>query len=72
MIETIRFNYVDKKLELLKPKYWKVKKMCEPPEMIDMPKLIKEGEDIELKYDKIIYPDPPIYSEEMKFLKKLV
>lgn len=43
--------------------------MCRPPEMIDMPKLIKKGEDIELKYDKIIYPDPPIYSEEIEFLK---
>lgn len=45
--------------------------MCRPPEMIDMPKLIKKCEDIELKYDKIIYPDPPIYSEEIEFLKKL-
>lgn len=72
MIETIRFNYVDKKLELLKLEIpGRVKKMCRPPEMIDMPKLIKKGEDIELKYDKIIYPDPPIYSEEIEFLKKL-
>lgn len=72
MIETIRFNYVDKKLKLLKLEIpGRVKKMCRPPEMIDMPKLIKKGEDIELKYDKIIYPDPPIYSEEIEFLKKL-
>ena len=72
MIETIRFNYVDKKLELLKLEIpGRVKKMCRPPEMIDMPKLIKKCEDIELKYDKIIYPDPPIYSEEIEFLKKL-
>ena len=72
MVETIRFNYVEKKLELLKSKMpGRVKKMCRPPEMIDMPKLIKKGEDIELKYDKIIYPDPPIYSEEIDFFKKL-
>lgn len=71
MIETIRFNYVDKKLELLKLEIpGRVKKMCRPPEMIDMPKLIKKGEDIELKYDKIIYPDPPIYLADTLEVKK--
>jgi len=72
LIETIRFNYADKKLESLKLKMsGKVKKMCRPPEMIDMPKLIEKSEGMTLKYDKIIYPDPPVYSEEMEFLKKM-
>ena len=44
------------KLELLKLEIpGRVKKMCRPPEMIDMPKLIKKGEDIVVNYDKIIY-----------------
>lgn len=72
LIETIRFNYADKKLESLKLKMsGKVKKMCRPPEMIDMPKFIEKSEGMTLKYDKIIYPDPPVYSEEMEFLKKM-
>ena len=72
MIETIRFNYADMKLESLKLEMsGRVKKMCRPPEMIDMSKLIKKGEDIVVNYDKIIYPDPPIYSEEIEFFRKL-
>ena len=72
MIETIRFNYANKKLEALKLKMdGRVKKMSRPPEMIDMSKLINKGENIEFNYDKIIYPDPPIYSEEIEFFKKL-
>ena len=73
MLESIRFNYADEKLELLK---WKmpgnVKKMCRPPEMIDVSKIIRKNSNkIELKYNKIIYPDPPIYSEEIEFFQKL-
>ena len=37
MLESIRFNYADEKLELLKLKMpGNVKKMCRPPEMIDV------------------------------------
>ena len=72
MIETIRFNYVDKKLEAFKRKIsGKIKKMCRPPEMIDLPKIIKKEENIVVDYNKIIYPDPPIYSEEIDFFRKL-
>ena len=43
------------KLESLKLKMsGKVKKMCRPPEMIDMPKFIEKSEGMTLKYDKII------------------
>lgn len=70
MVETIRFNYADKKLESLKSEIsGRVKKMCRPPEMIDMSKLIDENK--EINFDKIIYPDPPIYSEEIEFFESL-
>ena len=73
MLESIRFNYADEKLELLKLKMpGNVKKMCRPPEMIDVSKIIRKNYNkIELKYNKIIYPDPPIYSEEIEFFQKL-
>lgn len=73
MLESIRFNYADEKLELLKLKMpGNVKKMCRPPEMIDVSKIIRKNSNkIELKYNKIIYPDPPIYSEEIEFFQKL-
>lgn len=72
MIETIRFNYVKEKLESLRLEMpGRVKKMCRPPEMIDIPKLIEKKDEIRLKYDKVIYPDPPIYSEEIEFFKNI-
>lgn len=72
IIETIRFSYVNKKLEMLKMGITgRIKKFCRPPEMIDTPKIITSGKNIKLKYDKIIYPDPPIYSEEIEFFKSL-
>ena len=73
MLESIRFNYADEKLELLKLKMpGNVKKMCRPPEMIAVSKIIRKNSNkIELKYNKIIYPDPPIYSEEIEFFQKL-
>lgn len=73
MLESIRFNYADEKLELLKLKMpGNVKKMCRPPEMIDVSKIIRKNSNkIELKYNKIFYPDPPIYSEEIEFFQKL-
>lgn len=72
IIETIRFNYADKKLEMLKQKMTgNIKKMCRPPEMIDLSKILEKEKEIEFNYDKIIYPDPPIYSEEVGFFRKL-
>ena len=71
MIETIRFNYVDKKLETFEQgKTKRVKKMCRPPEMIELSKILRKDKNIELNYDEIIYPDPPIYSEEVEFMKQ--
>lgn len=68
LIETVRFNYGSKKLEILEKKtVGKTKKLCRPPEMIDLPKILKKNKQMELDYDEIIYPDPPIYSEEIEF-----
>lgn len=73
LLETIRCNYVNIKLSSIKGiNLGRVKKMCRPPEMIDLQKLIKKDSDeIELVYDSVIYPDPPIYSEEIDFYSKL-
>lgn len=39
---------------------------------LDVSKIIRKNSNkIELKYNKIIYPDPPIYSEEIEFFQKL-
>lgn len=56
MLESIRFNYADEKLELLKLKMpGNVKKMCRPPEMIDVSKIIRKNSNkIELKYNSEI------------------
>ena len=73
LIETIRYYYVDNKLykfeEGLKGQ---VKRISRPPEMCDLQKILsKEKEKIILKYNTILYPDPPIYSEELDFFKHL-
>ena len=73
LIETIRYYYIDKKLSKIQENLkGKVKKMSRPPEMCDLQKvIIKNKNDIKLNYDTIIYPDPPIYSEELEFFKYL-
>lgn len=73
LLETIRCNYVNIKLSSLENGViGRIKKMCRPPEMIDLQKIIKkDNQGIELVYDSVIYPDPPIYSEEINFYSKL-
>lgn len=72
LIETVRFNYASKKLEILEKKtVGKTKKLCRPPEMIDIPKILKKNKKMEPDYDEIIYPDPPIYSEEIEFFEHM-
>lgn len=74
LIETIRYNYAGKKLlraeELLENQ--SIKKMCRPPELFDLYKLVEiRNKKIDVKYDTILYPDPPIYSEELSLFKTL-
>ncbi len=73
LIETIRYYYVDSKLSKIEKKITgRVKRMSRPPEMCDLQKILKkDGEFIKLNYDRIVYPDPPIYSEELDFFKRL-
>lgn len=73
LIETIRYYYVDNKLSKIQNDLGgRVKKMSRPPEMCDLQKVIvRDGDSITLNYDTIIYPDPPIYSEELNFFKYL-
>ncbi|WP_196596019.1 TIR domain-containing protein [Pectinatus frisingensis] len=73
LIETIRYNYINIKLnDIQKNIKVRVKRMSRPPEMFDLQKIIKkDGDTITLNYDDIIYPDPPIYSEEIDFFRRL-
>lgn len=73
LIETIRYYYVDSKLSKIEKKITgRVKRMSRPPEMCDLQKILKkDGDFIKLNYDRIVYPDPPIYSEELDFFKRL-
>lgn len=69
LIETIRYNYSNSVLS----KYIKkgVEVLSKPPELHDIIKLInKNKDDIMLKNQHIIYPDPPVYSEEIAYLDK--
>lgn len=72
IVETIRFNYARVKLEKVCRKYnEKVKIMCRPPEMIDLSKIIINEEGLKVEYERILYPDPPIYTEEIDFFEKI-
>lgn len=74
LIETIRCNYADKKLlrieNLLEDH--QIKRMCRPPELFDLQKLIEvKNGNLHKKYNTVLYPDPPIYSEELQFFKTI-
>lgn len=73
LVETIRYYYMDNKLLKIQNELnGQVKRMSRPPEMFDLQKLInKEGDNITVKIDTILYPDPPIYFEELGFFKNL-
>ncbi len=71
LIETIRFYYSKKKLDMFDDS---VKKMYRPPEMIDLSKIIQKNtitNNIELLYTEIVYPDPPLHSEEIDFFNNI-
>lgn len=74
LIETIRYNYAGEKLLRIKKllNNQTVKVMCRPPELFDLQSLIEiKKEKIVKNYDTILYPDPPLYSEELFFFKTL-
>lgn len=73
LIETIRCRYADTKLLAFEcPFDGMVKRMHRPPEMCDLKKIVDINDDkINLKYHTILYPDPPVYSEELDFFRQL-
>lgn len=75
LLETIRFFYS----KLLLNQYKKIgyieedaKISSRPPEIADIEKILAfDGNLITTKYKSIVYPEPPLYLEELTFLSKL-
>lgn len=75
LLETVRFFYAKLLLEQYKHAGW-IKPDAElrsrPPEVSDIDKILfDDGNSIRCKYKALVYPDPPLYSEELSFLTKL-
>lgn len=75
LLETVRFFYSKLLLEQYKYAGW-IKPDAEirsrPPEVSDIEKLLfDDGKSICCKHKSIVYPEPPVYSEELSFLSKL-
>ncbi len=75
LLETVRFFYS----ELLLQEYingdWiesDVKILSRPPEVCDIEKILFcDGNNIKCKHNSLVYPEPPVYTEELNFLNKL-
>lgn len=75
LLETVRFFYS----ELLLKKYinagWiesGVEILSRPPEVSDIEKILFcNGNDIKCKHKFLVYPEPPVYTEELNFLNRL-
>ena len=75
LLETVRFFYS----ELLLKEYingdWiesDVKILSRPPEVCDIEKILFcDGNNIKCKHNSLVYPEPPVYTEELNFLNKL-
>lgn len=75
LLETLRFSYSKLLLEQFNSGGWieaNTYIISRPPEVSDIDKvLINDGNAINRKYDAIMYPEPPLYSEELSFLSNL-
>jgi hypothetical protein len=75
LLETIRYFYSKMLLETYKQAGWIDEAafiLARPPEVSDFDKLIvNNGTSIEMMFKKVIYPEPPVYLEELSFLSKL-
>lgn len=75
LLETIRFYYSKLILEQYKIIGWidqKTLLRSRPPEISDVERLFEyDGTYIKYKTDSLVYPEPPVYSEELHFLSKL-
>lgn len=75
LLETVRFFYSKCLLNLCKEIGW-IDKSTEvrsrPPEVSDIEKLLlKDERSIRYKHKFLVYPEPPLYSEELLFLTNL-
>lgn len=72
LLETVRFFYSNK---LLNYYYGDLKDtiICSrPPEVSDIEKLLTRiGDTVKINYKSVIYPEPPVYSEEVEFINNL-
>lgn len=75
LLETVRFFYSKLLLEQYKHAGWmepNVEICSRPPEVSDIGKILfDDGGSINCKHKSLVYPDPPLYSEELSFLSKL-
>ena len=75
LLETVRFFYSKLLLEQYKHAGWikhDVEVRSRPPEVSDIEKILFDNSgSINCKYKSLVYPDPPLYSEELSFLSKL-
>ncbi|MGL5256405.1 MAG: hypothetical protein ACRC76_05125 [Proteocatella sp.] len=74
LIETIRFYYSKMQLDRTKTLDGSIMRCSRPPEIADLEKVLIKDEKsnlIKCNYEAIMYPDPPIYSEEVQFIEKL-
>lgn len=75
LLETIRFFYSELLLKQYKHAEW-IKPdaviISRPPEMSDLEKLLfNDGKSIKIKNKVLVYPEPPVYFEEINFLNML-
>lgn len=75
LLETVRFFYSELLLEEYKHEGWidnDVELRARPPEVSDIEKIFFcDGNDIKYKHKSIVYPEPPLYTEELNFLSGL-
>ena len=75
LLETVRFFYSKLLLVQFKQAGWinsDTEILSRPPEVSDIEKLLYyNGSSIIRKHESLVYPEPPLYSEELSFLSKL-
>ncbi|MHB8076580.1 TIR domain-containing protein [Desulfosporosinus fructosivorans] len=75
LLESVRFFYSKLLLEQFIDAGWvkpDVEIRSRPPEVSDIEKLLFDDcGSIKCKHKSLVYPDPPLYSEELSFLSKL-
>lgn len=75
LVETLRFHYSKLVLKEVSQAGW-IKSdsllRARPPEVSDVSRIFtKNGDNIFLIHNTLIYPEPPVYTEELVFLKNL-